>query len=153
MFSYPITAATPCFLIGMRTSFLTRASHKSIPSAANCSIPALSVTVPPGQLSVSIPVTALAPGSATVRASLNGSVIERPVTVRPAGPILVGLTPAVLPLAPDAVLPPRLVPGNGHVDEPLVEVPLGGLGGAPLVLEHLVGGEVLASPDQLEPHL
>jgi hypothetical protein len=39
------------------------------------------------------------------------------------------------------------------VDEPLEEVPFGRLGGAPDVLEHLVGGEVLAGADQVEPAL
>jgi hypothetical protein len=39
------------------------------------------------------------------------------------------------------------------VDEPLEEVALRGRGRAPDVLEHLVGGEVLAAPDQLEPAL
>jgi hypothetical protein len=39
------------------------------------------------------------------------------------------------------------------VDEPLVEVALRRLGLAPDVLEHLVGGEVLAAADQLEAAL
>jgi hypothetical protein len=39
------------------------------------------------------------------------------------------------------------------VYEPLEEVALLERGGAPGVLEHLVGGEVLAAPDQLEPAL
>jgi hypothetical protein len=36
------------------------------------------------------------------------------------------------------------------VDEALEEVALGGVGGAPGILEHLVRGEELAAPDQLE---
>ena len=55
-----------------------------------------------------------------------------------------------LALAADQVPATRLVPGDGNVDEPLVEVPLVRLGGAPDVLEHLVRGEVLARADQLE---
>jgi hypothetical protein len=44
----------------------------------------------------------------------------------------------------------RLVPGHGDVDETLVEVALGGVGGAPDELERLVGLEVAAAPDQVE---
>jgi hypothetical protein len=36
------------------------------------------------------------------------------------------------------------------VHEPLEEVPLAGLGGAPRVFQLLVSGEELAGPDQLE---
>jgi hypothetical protein len=56
-----------------------------------------------------------------------------------------------LPLAPDPVATPRLVPGDGDVDEPLVEVPLRRRRGAPGRLELLVRGEELAAPNQLEP--
>jgi len=48
---------------------------------------------------------------------------------------------------------PGVMPGDGHVDEALEEVPLGCLGGAPQILQHLVGFEVLAAVDQLEPAL
>lgn len=58
-----------------------------------------------------------------------------------------------LALAADGVPAARLVPGDGDVDEPLEEVPLGGLGGTPDVLEHLVRGEVLAGANQLEAAL
>jgi hypothetical protein len=58
-----------------------------------------------------------------------------------------------LALAPDRVLAPGLVPGNSDMHEPLEEVALGRLGSAPDVLEHLVGGEVLAAADQLEAAL
>jgi hypothetical protein len=43
-----------------------------------------------------------------------------------------------------------LIPGDGDVDESLVEVPLLGGRSAPDVLEHLVRGEVLAPADQLD---
>ena len=56
-----------------------------------------------------------------------------------------------LPFAADLVAPPGLIPGDDDVDEPLEEVLLGGLGGAPGVLERLVRGEVLAGPGQVEP--
>ena len=46
-----------------------------------------------------------------------------------------------------------LVPGHGHVHEPLEEIALLGLGGAPRVLELFVRGEELAAPDQLEAPL
>jgi hypothetical protein len=39
------------------------------------------------------------------------------------------------------------------VDEPLEEVLLGGVGGAPRVLERLVRGEVLPIAGQVEPAL
>ena len=42
-------------------------------------------------------------------------------------------------------------PGDGDVDEPLQEVALAGGRLAPLVLELLVGVEVLAGADQLQP--
>ena len=44
-------------------------------------------------------------------------------------------------------------PGDGDVHEPLEEVALGRGRVTPLVLELLVGLEVLARPDQLEPTL
>ena len=58
-------------------------------------------------------------------------------------------------------LPPRcdgtaaagLVPGDRDVDEPLEEVALLRLCGAPDVLEHLVRREELILPDQVEPAL
>jgi hypothetical protein len=58
-----------------------------------------------------------------------------------------------LPLAPDAVPAPGLVPGDRDVHEPLEEILL--LGGAcpPGVLELLVCGEELAVPNQLEAAL
>jgi hypothetical protein len=55
-----------------------------------------------------------------------------------------------LPLAADTVPAARLVPGHGHVHEPLEKVLLGGLGRAPGQLELLVRGEELAAPDQLD---
>jgi hypothetical protein len=56
-----------------------------------------------------------------------------------------------LPLASDLVAASGLVPGDDDVDEPLEEVLLGGLGGAPGVLERLVGREVLAVAGEVEP--
>jgi hypothetical protein len=58
-----------------------------------------------------------------------------------------------LPLAADAVAAPRLVPGDGDVDEPLKEVPLLRGSRAPRGLELLVGREILASPDQIDAAL
>ena len=55
-----------------------------------------------------------------------------------------------LALAADAVPAAGLVPRHGHVHQPLVEVALAGLGGAPGVLELLVRREVLAAADQVE---
>jgi hypothetical protein len=43
-----------------------------------------------------------------------------------------------------------LVPGDRDVHEPLEEVPLTRVGGAPRIFQLLVGGEELAGPDQLE---
>ncbi len=56
-----------------------------------------------------------------------------------------------LPLAADLVAAPGLVPGDHDVDEPLEEILLGRLGGAPGILERLVRGEVLAGAGQVEP--
>jgi hypothetical protein len=56
-----------------------------------------------------------------------------------------------LALAADLVPATRLVPGDRHVDEALEEVALLRRRGAPDVLEHLVGGEVLAGADEVEP--
>src|ERR671936_2754296 len=58
-----------------------------------------------------------------------------------------------LSLAPDAVAATGLVPGDGDVDEPLVEVPLRGRSGPPRRLELLVRGEELAAADELETRL
>ena len=54
------------------------------------------VTVPAGQLSIGIPVTGVAPGTAAITATLNGSSLQSTVTVRPAGPSLTSLLPATL---------------------------------------------------------
>ena len=56
-----------------------------------------------------------------------------------------------LTLAADPVAPAGLVPRDRDVDEPLQEVALRRLRCAPVELEVLVGGEVLAGADQLEP--
>lgn len=58
-----------------------------------------------------------------------------------------------LPPAPDLVAAAGLVPGHGHVHEPLEEVALVRRGRTPDVLEHLVRGEVLARLDQGEAAL
>jgi hypothetical protein len=55
-----------------------------------------------------------------------------------------------LPLAPGAVPPARVVPGDRDVDETLEEVLLRGLRRPPGLLELLVRLEVLAAPDQLD---
>ena len=55
-----------------------------------------------------------------------------------------------LPLAARALAAARLVPGDGHVNEPLEEVTLLGGRGAPCKLELLVSGEELSVPDQIE---
>ena len=49
-----------------------------------------------------------------------------------------------LALAAGTVAAPGLVPGDDDVDEPLEEVLLGRVGGAPRILERLVRFEVLA---------
>jgi hypothetical protein len=46
-----------------------------------------------------------------------------------------------------------VVPRDRDVDEALEEVALVCLGGAPEILQHLVGREVLPAVDQLEPAL
>ena len=56
-----------------------------------------------------------------------------------------------LPFAARLVAAACLVPGDDDVDEPLEEVLLGGVGGAPRVLERLVRGEVLAGTGEVEP--
>ena len=56
-----------------------------------------------------------------------------------------------LPLAARLVPAAGLVPGDDDVDEPLEEVLLGRLRGAPRVLERLVRGEVLTCPGEVEP--
>ena len=55
-----------------------------------------------------------------------------------------------LPLAADAVPAARLIPGDGDVDETLVEVALLRGGSAPCLFEHLMGVVVAAGGDQLE---
>ncbi len=55
-----------------------------------------------------------------------------------------------LTLATDPVAASGLVPGDGHMDEPLVEVAFLGRRRAPRVLEFLVGGEELAAADQIQ---
>jgi hypothetical protein len=55
-----------------------------------------------------------------------------------------------LPLAAGTVVAPGVVPGDGHMHEPLEEVLLLGLGGAPGELELLVRIEVLAAANQVE---
>ncbi len=61
-----------------------------------------SVTVPPGQLTVAVPVAAGAPGTATITASLNASHLESTVVVSPEGPTLTSLVPTTLYVAPGA---------------------------------------------------
>jgi hypothetical protein len=56
----------------------------------------VNATVPAGQLTTAIPVTAMAPGSATITAMLNGSQVHGTITVAPAGPTLTSLLPATL---------------------------------------------------------
>ena len=58
------------------------------------SVPA-SVNVPAGQVSASIPVSAVAPGRAQVTASLNGSSAFSEITVTPLPPTVTSLLPAV----------------------------------------------------------
>jgi hypothetical protein len=58
-----------------------------------------------------------------------------------------------LALAAGAVAAPGLVPGDDDVDEALVEVLLGRVGGAPRVLERFVRGEVLPGAGEVEPAL
>ena len=58
-----------------------------------------------------------------------------------------------LALAADAIAAPGLVPGDGDVDEPLVEVPLLRRRRAPRKLELLVRGKELAAANQLQATL
>jgi hypothetical protein len=58
-----------------------------------------------------------------------------------------------LPLIPRPISAAGVIPGDGHVDEPLEEVALVRLRRAPDVFQHLVRGEVLAAVDELEPAL
>jgi hypothetical protein len=58
-----------------------------------------------------------------------------------------------LALAPGAIAAPRLVPGDGDVNEALEEVALGCVGLAPGVLQCFVRGEELAASDQREAFL
>jgi hypothetical protein len=58
-----------------------------------------------------------------------------------------------LPLISGPISAAGVMPGDGHVDQALKEVALGCLGGAPEILQHLVGLEVPAAVDQLEPAL
>ncbi len=59
------------------------------------SVPA-TATVLANQTTVGIPVTGVAPGSATITASLNGTNAHSTVTVAPAGPTITSLLPATL---------------------------------------------------------
>ena len=77
----------------------------SAPAVA--SVPA-SVTVPAGATSVSIPVTAIGPGSADISASLNGSAATSTVSVTPPPPVVTGVAPATLSL-------PKGTPGTLRV--------------------------------------
>jgi len=54
-----------------------------------------SITVPAGQVSAPVPVSAISPGSAQVIASLNGTNATSQVTVTPAPPTVVSLLPTV----------------------------------------------------------
>ena len=56
------------------------------------------VTVPAGQLTASIPVTAAALGTAMVHVSLNGTMAESAVQVTPPPPAIVSLLPSPLPV-------------------------------------------------------
>jgi uncharacterized protein YjdB len=62
---------------------------------AVATVPA-TVTIPANQLTVPIPVSGVAPGTATITASLNGSSLQSAITVHPAGPTLTSLLPATL---------------------------------------------------------
>jgi hypothetical protein len=58
-----------------------------------------------------------------------------------------------LALAAGSVAASGLVPGDYDMDEPLKEVLLRGLGGAPRILERLVRREVLAGSREVEAAL
>jgi len=68
----------------------------STTNAAVATVPA-TVTVPATQLSIAIPVTALAPGQADITASLNGTSASSTVTVVHPVPLLTTLSPTSLP--------------------------------------------------------
>jgi RHS repeat-associated protein len=75
---------------------------------AVASVPA-SVTILAGAVSVTIPVTALSPGSTSVTASINGTSATSTVNVTPPPPVVTALTPATLSL-------PKGTPGTLRVD-------------------------------------
>ena len=54
------------------------------------------VSVLAGELAAAVPVAGLAPGTASITASLNGSSLQSTVTVSPAGPTLTSLSPGTL---------------------------------------------------------
>jgi hypothetical protein len=58
-----------------------------------------------------------------------------------------------LAFAADSVPTPGLVPGHGNVHQPLEEVPLGLLSGAPGVFQLLMSGEELASSNKFQAAL
>ena len=78
-----------------------QASATTIPVTVSPSgivtVPA-SVIVPAGQLTTTVPVTAVALGTAMVHVSLNGSMAESAVQVTPPPPAIVSLLPSPLPL-------------------------------------------------------
>ena len=58
------------------------------------SVPA-SITVPAGQVTASIPIIGVSPGTSQISASLNGSTVSSQITVNPAPPTVVSLLPTL----------------------------------------------------------
>jgi uncharacterized protein YjdB len=69
--------------------------------AAIASVPA-TISIPGGSLGAPISVIGVAPGTVTITATLNGNSQHSSVTVRPAGPTLMSLSPIALQMAPGA---------------------------------------------------
>jgi hypothetical protein len=95
--SLPLTAGSTGILTvtlsTVRTTPTIVALQSSDPSIAT--VPA-AVPVPPNASAAAVPVTAVASGTATIIASLNGSSLQSTVTVTPSGPTLTSLTPGTL---------------------------------------------------------
>jgi RHS repeat-associated protein len=68
----------------------TVALSSSAPGIAN--VPA-SITLPAGQLTTSIAINGVSPGTSQISASLNGSTVTSQITVNPAPPTVVSLLP------------------------------------------------------------
>lgn len=99
----PLTQGTP----GTLTATLSAVQPTETTITLQSSAPGIAavpstVTVPAQAQTTPIPVTALAPGTATISATLNGSTAQAAVTVQPGSPTLTGLTPGTLQITQGA---------------------------------------------------